>query len=79
METLEELGVDTTDLTNPETETNVVFIMQSGKQIGVSTFLSPEDIMLLWNKRGSTLKIPTGENHSYVVIKKRRVDFLHAF
>lgn len=75
-QSLEELGVDTEGALTPTT--NVVCIMRSGAQVGVSTPLSPEDVMTLWNARKGTMKIPAGD-HSYVVIRKRHVDCLHTF
>lgn len=77
MSSLEELDVTTIGAMEPKT--NVVFIMKSGGQIGVSTPLSPEDIMMLWNTKKLTLKIPTAGDHSYLVVKKRHVSCMHTF
>ena len=73
---LDELGVNTEGALTPVS--NVVCIMKSGAQIRIVTPLSPEDVMTLWNTKKRAMKIPAGD-HSYAVIKKRSVDFLHTF
>lgn len=73
---LEELGISTDEVLEPTTD--VVCIMRSGERVRISTPLSPEDVMTLWNTRKGTMKIPAGDR-SYVVIKKKHVDYLHTF
>ncbi len=74
--TIDSTSTDVKDLMKPVT--NVVFIMKSGAQIGISTPLSIEDFAELYNKFGSKVKVITSAK-SYAVINKRNVDFYHAF
>lgn len=53
--------------------TKISMITNSGGIFEISTPLTVNDFMLLWNSKNNILKIPTSKE-SYAFIRKRRID-----
>lgn len=73
---MSELGAEMTaaitSLLRPAASVEIVF--DSGRSECFTTPLSREGFMGLWNKRGKTMKIPTGDN-AFTMIRKSAVVF----